>query len=202
MKRARVLSTESKVYHRPACRYVKRIQYANRMELMPKEAKQYGYRPCKCCNTMAYLYDTEWSSLDYFERKWDLQFCFKDGVVYVKTAISCWKLVYSRREERIALYHRNASKVPVDFEHPENERYHRQNDCANAKSISAMCKYIYEHDRFRDAQSKGQKLTTFTSERSKLLAQRSYRRDQRRRVDHLFRMLEASNKGYKELSYC
>ena len=65
-----------------------------------------------------------------------------------------------------------------------------------------MCKYIYEHDRFRDAQSKGQKLTTFTSERSKLLAQRSYRRDQRKRVDHLFRMLEASNKGYKELSYC
>ena len=71
MKRARVLSTESKVYHRPACRYVKRIQYAHRMELMPWEAKQYGYRPCKCCNSMAYLYDTEWNSLDYFERKWD-----------------------------------------------------------------------------------------------------------------------------------
>ena len=61
---------------------------------------------------------------------------------------------------------------------------------------------FYEHDRFREAQEKGVELTTFTNERSRVLAARSKRREQHRRVDRLFAMLEESNKGYRELSYC
>ena len=80
--------------------------------------------------------------------------------------------------------------------------YHRQTDCANANSISALCKYIYEHDRFREAQNKGTVLTSFTSERSRILAARTQRREQHRRVDRLFAMLERNNQGYRELSFC
>lgn len=202
MKTERVLSRETKIYHRPACRYARRIKNKNKMELFNWEAKEYGYRPCKCCNTMTYLYQVEGPSMDYLNRSWGLSFRMIDGIVYVRTNISCWKLVYSRREEKIALYHRNDSDAPVDFENPQNERYHRQKDCVHAHSISSLCKYIYEHDRYQEARQNGQKLTSFTSKRSRILAARSDRKAARKRLDSLFLALEKEHPGYKKLSFC
>ena len=59
----RVLSTETNIYHRASCIYSKRIMPKNRMEMGPFEAKKHGYRPCKCCNTMKFLYDRDISTL-------------------------------------------------------------------------------------------------------------------------------------------
>ena len=197
----RALSTESKIYHRPGCRYAKRIQDKNRMDIPIGEARRYGYKPCKCCNTMKYLYESEWCSIDYYRRKKDMDYLLKDGVLYIKTNVSCWKLIYNKKVERVMLYHRNSCDKPVDFTKPENEQYHPQKDCDSAITIKALLKYIYEHDRYREAQEKGVELTTFTSEKSRILAAKSKRREQHRRVDDLFAMLEQNNKGYRDLSY-
>ena len=202
MKKTRVMSTQTRIYHRPNCRYVRNIRNRNRLELFSPDAKQEGYRACRCCNTMLYMYESEWSNIRYFERKRNMQFCLKDGILYVKTAVGCWKIVYSRNEERFILYHRNGSDRPVDFENPQFERYHLQSDCAHANSIGALLKYIHEHDRFREAQQKGIQLKSFPSERCRMLAERTQRSEQRRRVDRLFAMLERNNAGYRELSYC
>ena len=202
MKTKRVLSTESFVYHRANCPYVKRIYEKNKMILPKAEAREHGYRPCKCCNTMGYLYLEEQCNLDYFGRKWNMEFLLLDGILYVKTPVGCWKLVYSKKEEKIALYHRNDSDEPVCFDKPQNEHYHRQTDCANARTITSLCTYIYEHDRFREAQKSGRKLTSFTSERSRIMAVRTERKEARKRLDSLFLMLEESNAGFRKLSFC
>ena len=91
---------------------------------------------------MNYVYENEWCNINYYERKKDMEHLFKDGILYIKTSIGCWKLIYSKKEERIVLYHRNSSDSPVDFVNPENERYHRQTDCASAGTINALLKYI------------------------------------------------------------
>ena len=202
MANIRVLSTESKVYHRPGCRYAKRIQVKNSMDMSVDEAKCYGYRPCKCCNTMEYVYESEWCCIDYFRRRKDMEYLFKDGILYIKTNVSCWKLIYNKTTERVMLYHRNRCDKPVDFTKPENEQYHMQKDYANTMKIKPLLIYIYEHDRYREAQEKGVELTSFTSERSRILAAKSKRREQRRRLDDLFAMLERNNKGYRKLSCC
>ena len=206
MKSNRVLSTATDIYHKPGCRYTKQIYNRNKMELLFWEAREYGYRPCKCCNTMVFLYDVEKDSLCRMESEWGLRFQMRDGILYVQTSISCWKLVYSKKEEKIALYHRNSSDKPVDFKKPQYEQYHRQKDCPNGNSISKMCRYLYEHDRYREAQQKGIQLTTFVSKRGRKLAERTQRREQqiesRRRLDYLFASIEHTNKGYRELSYC
>ena len=167
MKSNRVLSTATDIYHKPGCRYTKQIYNRNKMELLFWEAREYGYRPCKCCNTMVFLYDVEKDSLCRMESEWGLRFQMRDGILYVQTSISCWKLVYSKKEEKIALYHRNSSDKPVDFKKPQYEQYHRQKDCPNGNSISKMCRYLYEHDRYREAQQKGIQLTTFFDENQK-----------------------------------
>ena len=206
MKSNRVLSTATDIYHKPGCRYTKQIYNRNKMELLFWEAREYGYRPCKCCNTLVFLYDVEKDSLCRMESEWGLRFQMRDGILYVQTSISCWKLVYSKKEEKIALYHRNSSDKPVDFKKPQYEQYHRQKDCPNGNSISKMCRYLYEHDRYREAQQKGIQLTTFVSNRGRKLAERTQRREQqiesRRRLDYLFASIEHTNKGYRELSYC
>ena len=202
MKTKRVFSTESSIYHRPNCRYVKKIYKRNKMALPQIEVREYGYRPCKCCNTMMYQYLEEQYDLDYFRRKWNLEFLLKDGILYIKTTIGFWKLVYSRKEEKIVLYHRNNSRNPVDLTAPQRERYHRQSDCALSKTISALCKYIYEHDRFREAQQNGHQLTDFTSARARILAERARKKEKHKRLDALFAKLEKENAGYRELSFC
>ena len=151
---------------------------------------------------MKFLYDRDISTLDYYKRKMAMDYKMVDGILYIKTEVSCWKLVYSRREEKIFLYHRNKSDQPLNFDLPQTERYHRQTDVQPSASINKHLRYIYEHDRYRAAEAKGEKLVTFTSERSRILAARAERKMQRKRIDNLFAILEASNQGYRELSYC
>ena len=202
MRTGRILSTESFVYHRSNCRYVKRIYEKNKMELPSAEAREHGYRPCKCCNNMAYLYKDEQCNLSYYSRKWNQEFLLADGILYVKTPVGCWKMVYSRKKERIALYHRNSTDSPVDFTAPQNEKYHLQGDCKMVKTISSLCKYIYEHDRFREAQQSGHQLTEFSSARARILAERAKKKEEHKRLDALFAQIEQENAGYRKLSFC
>lgn len=50
----------------------------------------------------------------------------RDEMLYVKTEIGCWRLVYSRGMEYIVLYHRNTRQAPIDFQYSELGKYHWQ----------------------------------------------------------------------------
>lgn len=198
----RVMSMEANIYHKPHCYHAKRIQDKNKIVIDSKAAKFSGYRPCKCCNTMNFSYNDELHSINYYERKKGMQFNFKGGSLYVKTNIGGWKLVYSSKSELFTLFHRNRSKQEIDFNNPENEHYHLQKDQANFVSINKALNYIYEHDKYREAEQKGCKFIVFSDKKYKQQAEKRERRKQRNRVDYLFRMLESQNEGYKQLSYC
>ena len=197
---------ESKIYHRPDCRYAKRIRYKNSMELPVAEARFHGYRPCKCCNTMAYLFASERVSLKPFEEDLGLRFMMLNDILFVKTSGGCWKIVYSRMDEKFALYHRNNSEREADFSEPQNGCYHRQKDKKSSNSIMSLCRYIYEHDHYREVQQSGTVLNGFISKKGKTLAERARKREKRkkdhRRIDQLFASLERENEGYRELSFC
>ena len=99
-ERIRIMSKQTRIYHRPTCRYVKRIQKRNLLETGVFEAKAFGYQPCLCCNTIEHVYETEQNYLKYFFRPMKLEFSFIKDAVYVKTPISLWKLVYSKQDFR------------------------------------------------------------------------------------------------------
>lgn len=151
---------------------------------------------------MNFSYRDEIHTIDYYERKKGMQFNYKEGVLYVKTNVGCWKLVYSRSMELFALYHRNYSKQEIDFVKPENEHYHLQKDHVYYISIGAALKYIYDHDKYREAEQQGCKFIVFSHKKYQKQAEKRKQRQQRNRVDYLFQMLESQNKGYKKISYC
>lgn len=202
MSMKRVMSMETHIYHKLHCHHARRIQEKNKMMMDLKAAKSYGYKPCKCCNGMNFSYNDEINSIDYFEKKKGMQFNYKDGVLYVKTNIGCWKLVYSRGMELFALYHRNRSEKEVDFVNPEHEHYHLQKDQAYLSSINAVLNYIYNHDKYREAEQQGCKMIVFSNKKYQKQAEKRKQRQQKNRVDCLFRILESQNEGYKQLSYC
>ena len=46
----RIVSATGKVYHRPECRYARKIYRRNREQMPWENAEAKEYRPCACCN--------------------------------------------------------------------------------------------------------------------------------------------------------
>lgn len=204
MNNERIISigTNSMIYHKPGCRYVSRIKSQNKMSLTKHDAKKEGYHVCRYCNGMNHHYRVEQKTLDFYAKSKNMQFNYINEILYVKSEISCWKLVYARREEKIALYHRNATNKPLNFKYPQYEAYHRQEDKMYCNSLEGYLDYIYEHDKYKATIARGENVKRFSSKKYEKLEAKAQRKRENKRIDYLFRMLERQNAGYKELSYC
>lgn len=204
MNNERIVSigTNSMIYHKPGCRYVERIQGKNKMSLPKIDARRAGYHVCRYCNSMNHHYRVEQHTLDFYENHKKMKFQFIDGILYVKSQIGCWKIVYIRKSECFVLYHRNATSKELDFEHPQFELYHRQEDKPVCNSIEGYLDYIYEHDKYKAAIERGETVTKFSSKKYAKREAKAQKKRERSRVDYLFRMLERENNGYRQLSYC
>lgn len=204
MNNERIISigTNSMIYHKPGCRYVGRIQDKNKMSLPKGDARKEGYHVCKYCNCMNHHYRAEQRTLDYYQNHKKMQFRFVDGILYVKSQIGCWKIVYVRKFESFVLYHRNTTTKELDFNHPQYEQYHRQEDKPACNSIAGYLDYIYEHDKYKAAVERGETVTKFSSKKYAKREAKAQGKRENKRVDYLFRMLERENTGYRQLSYC
>ena len=202
MKNKRVVSYGSIVYHKPNCHYVRRMKEDNRLVVSRAEAIAHDCRICRCCNSMNYHFRNEAQTLALYAKKRGMEFIKIRGVLYVKTDISCWKLVYLKSKECLTLYHINRMPENFDFSHPQTCRYHWQNDVPSADTIEQYLNYIYEHDRFKAAVRDGVTLNEFMSRRAQNLAERVQKKHERKRIDYIFKALEAENPGYKKLSCC
>lgn len=202
MNTMRKMSSQSMIYHRPGCKYINKISPGN-MIVMPREDSRYeGRIPCKHCNTMSFLYAQEQKTIRWNEADRGMEFKYKDGILYVKTAMGCWKLVYSKNQEQIALYHRNARQKALDFNHPEQSRYHQQRDQLYFRNIALALNYIYDHDKFRAAEKRGDKKIHYKNEKYKKQAKKREKRAALRRVDRIFAKLERENSELKKYSMC
>lgn len=202
MKNDRIVSFQSsaKVYHRPNCHYAKRIKNANGYVFSRNEAVRMGFRPCKCCNSMDYLVRDANGILSAYEKIYDMQFRYIDGILYVKTELNGWKLVYSCKAEKIVIYHRNRSKRDIDFEHPDREKYHQQKDIRYVVGIKKALQYIDKHDKYWKNVNMGNQPISFTNKKYEIQAKKREKRTQMRKVNDLFRALEAQNPEYREIS--
>lgn len=204
MNNRRIISFSGKtnVYHRPGCKYVQMMRLQNQMEINRQAARAAGYCSCRCCNSMNYQYKCEQARIALYAEEKGMEIKYIDGIVYVKTEVGCWKLVYARSVEKIAVYHRNHTETPLDFSKPQDELYHRQSDIPYVKNICGCLEYIDKHDKYRAAEQNGQRITRFSKEKYKRAAEKRIRRTQQHRVDLLFRELEAKDREYIKLSFC
>lgn len=185
------------LYHRPGCLRMEGIKNRNKISLPWAVARRKGYRACTCCHGMDYHLRIDKHALDYYEKNKGLEFKYIDGILYIKSPVGCWKLVYARGKETIALYHRSATDKPLDFAHPQREIYHHQGDKGYCDSVASYLHYIYEHDRYKAAAMRGEKNIHFSNKKYKRAAAEAKRRREIRRVDELLRMLESQKKSIR-----
>ena len=200
MSTKRIKSIESNIYHRPTCKYIGFMKPGNRETLLWEDVKNRGYCACRHCNNMSFLCSSEKKTIEWNKNTRNMEFKYIKGILYLKTDMGCWKLVYSRGMEQIALYHRNSRQAPLDFKHPEIGRYHQQKDQLYFRKIALALNYIYDHDKYKAAVNRGDKRIVYKNKKYEKQAKKREQRAALRRVDRLFEMIEKDNQKCKSFS--
>ncbi len=206
MSNARVASlySDGRIYHYPGCHYIKNTLPRYRLRQSREDMERYGYRPCKCCNTMKFRLEKEQDNLQRYSEYKELEFKMVSEALYIRTGISCWKIVYWTDTQDFAIFHRNHKGRPLSFEHPEREQYHRQKDIRSVTSLIDAFRYIYKHDEFRKAEkaANGNLELIRIDRKYQASARRRQQRRQARQLDYLFRKIENGNEEYRKISFC
>lgn len=203
----RIMSKQSNsmVYHRPECSYARRIYKRNRIKLSWQDAEWKGYRPCKCCNNMCFVYQLEQDVAGKFcQNHHNMDIDLVGNEVYVRTDVGCWKIHYKKHEQKFILFHRNFVKGHIALEDVEKAPYHRQKDMYEAGSVMKLLQYIQGHDEFRQfgpADYRQMPQRTRRQRNYYKSAKRLQEKRDARRVDYLFRLIE-QKEGIKQLSVC
>ncbi len=169
-----------------------------------EDAEWKGYRPCKCCDGGKFLYGLEEGDIECFAEKYNLNVDLVDQIVYVRTDVGCWKIVYKISRQKFILLHRNYVNGRISLEEVENAPYHRQTDMSEAGTIMKYLKYIQKHDEFKMNMPADYHKMPQDTRRQKAYyraAQKRAERKSARRLDNLFALIERKE-GIKELSFC
>lgn len=196
----RIMSRESSkmVYHRPGCRYAGKIYKRNRIRMKWEDAEWKGYRPCRCCDGMDFLYRMERDSIERYAQQSGMDVDLRDSRLYVRTDAGCWKIIYRIRDQRFHLLHRNYADGRVALDDVEKAPYHRQGDMPESGSIMKYLKYIKAHDEFKRSEPKDYRKLPQATRRQKSYYRSAKKRAERRaakRLDGLFLLVEKGEMG-------
>lgn len=139
--------SRQKVFHQPDCRYAKKRGGQWSEFRSPDEAHAAGYRECRCCDPIGYLYYKEKNTINKICQKSDIICRQQEGRLWVETSLSGWCMESRKYGRSLALYHRN-----TDIERKQDPNcpilgYHLQN--AKSSTISKYLRYIEKHDCYR-----------------------------------------------------
>lgn len=202
----RIMSRKSAsmVYHRPECRYAGKIRKKNRVQMQWEDAEYKGYRPCKCCDGIEFLYKMDREKIEAYAEQFNMDVDLKDMKLYVRTDVGCWKIIYKIRDQRFILLHRNYVNGRISLEETEKVPFHRQGDMPESGSIMKYLKYIKEHDEFKqNAPADYRKLPQGTK-KQKLYYRTAKKRAEKnsaKRLDSLFILIEKQG-DIKQMSCC
>ena len=202
MSRKRVVCYGSEVCHKPYCHYIWKMNPENRLEVTRYDALMHDCRICRYCNSMNYHLSAEDGTIRFYVNKKGMQFVKIKGALYVRTSLSCWKLVYVKSQEQLMLFHINKVPENFDFTHPQTCKYHRQADVPFEDSIAAYLHYIYEHDRVKGEINEGGSFTVYSGRKTRMLAKAYQKKQASKRLRDIFKSLEQENPEYKKLSIC
>ena len=87
-----------------------------------------GYRPCKWCSRMDGRFQIEKEAVGEYLANSGLVMDRKDHMLYIRSDIGCWKVVFSKKFNDFVLYHRNHADGIVPLAEVEKDSYHKQSD--------------------------------------------------------------------------
>lgn len=183
-----------KAYHRGGCLYEMRIKDHHRYSVSAQEAEELGYRPCKCCWTLKGAIRATHMTLAGLGHQNDMELTYRESTdtLFLRTANGFWK-TYWKDGVGFMLFHLNCFDPFLSTELMMDGRYHRQKDVKPTLSLVKILNYVREHDKAKETmETDYRKLPQDTKRQRKYYrqAESRHRRQQMRRVDELFAMLD------------
>lgn len=137
-------SPRSRIVHYQQCGYVRRSRACScsnmRQFYTLDEAKQSGYRICKCCDPVVKRFRPEQREITRFCNDNNIFCRLSNGEMEIITRESHWK-VQPGRGGKLQLYHQNRRGDKY-----ERMRYHAQN--YQVTTAINLLRYIVKHDAF------------------------------------------------------
>lgn len=201
------VNKKQRVYHRCGCMYDRRIKPDNRLELSEEKALRKHYKKCKYCSGMQGDVNIHKKAFVTWEHKKDMRFTFdkQTETLYIQTNIGFWKLFMKEELGMYLLYHCNKFNESMSYKESIHGDFHRQVDVKATESLEKIVDYIYAHDRAKvKIKDDYRKLPKSTKQQKKYYraAERRDRRNAMRRLDMIFKSLEKSQSGLRQVSYC
>lgn len=202
---SRATNAKQRIYHRCGCMYARRIQPQNRLEMSRNKAQKRHYRECRfCAGLKGDVYVHRKAFADRAARK-HMTFTYRKDTdtLYIRTEVGFWKVFLKAELGQYLLYHRNYYRAGMDFEQAIRGDFHRQTDVKATESLEKIVGYIIDHDRAKvTILDDYRKLPQNTKLQRKYYraAERRVKRDERRRLDRAFEMLERAEPGIREYS--
>lgn len=188
---------KSSVYHRYGCRYAERIRYKNQMIVARGDARQQGYRACKCCCGLGGDLRAQINARNV--DKWQetmhvaLTYDKRHDRLFVRTRRGFWQIRSVDGGELYLLYHLNHFDELFTTQYMMKQSFHRQTDVKQTASLGGLIKYIYRHDQAKEIMDVDYRNLPRSTKRQKKYYRQAKKREQRRsirRVDELFAMLD------------
>ena len=188
------MKSRSRVYHDTGCLYLKRIKYENRLWIDHEEAEKRGYHECNYCSGVRGFVRTKQYIIQQLKHDKGYTFTYdsKTDTLYVKTDIGFWKIF--RRDGMYVLYHLNRFDPEKSPEELQRKPFHRQKDVKPAGTVKELIRSIEKHDDAMKVIAIDYRMLPKKTNRQKRYykaAERRAQRQQDRRIDELFKVIEA-----------
>lgn len=198
-------ATSPVIYHKRDCKYVKKIQWSNRMYLKDEDVRNKQYKECKCCSTISRDVMAHENTFSAIEQRENIKFTFisKRQTLFIQTNAGFWKIWRNTHTNKYMLYHLNKFYKNIKFEDAAHGEFHRQGD-APTGSLDKIINYIISHDKAKIIMMDDYKKLpqrTKTQKRYFKAAKKKADKRKNQQIDRLFAQIE-EKENIKHLSYC
>ncbi|MCR5746429.1 MAG: hypothetical protein K6G03_01865 [Lachnospiraceae bacterium] len=195
----------SKVYHISGCPYEKRIAYKNLIVMNVTQARKAGLHACTCCSGLKGYMKYHGESIETYALENDLKYKYDEDsdTLYIKTDMGFWKIFYVEHLG-FCLNHANRFDINKTIYELSKGEFHKQRDTKPAESPMKHIVYLTEHDRAKKIINDDYRKLPQKTKRQRKYYKIAKRREpyrQARRVDDIFRQLEAQS-DIKKYSVC
>lgn len=191
--------SDSKVYHKDGCPYIKKISKGHGRWVNVNSPLYKNYKPCKYCGGIQ-----GWARIfhkrpdhESEEARMDCWYDDEKGFLFIRTWIGFWKLYWKDNLQEFVLFHKNWFEPEMSKKKLMRGPFHKQWDMQSSKNFDNLVHYIYGHDRNKEiAADDYRKLPQNTKKQKqhykhhKKMAEKA----KAKRLDELFKEIESSRK--------
>ena len=135
------MSSKSKIYHRPGCRFINRIEEKSLVSFDLDDGRIKYLKPCKCCCNIKFLYNGYRENLKDVFRDLPIWTELKEDYIGVHTDWYNWRISLSKSSQDIRLY------LEEWNEELQKDLLIRVDEIGKSKNLKTAMRYIVREER-------------------------------------------------------